>query len=91
MKTFTYDEVIELMSECLNNLDEQVNTNEAVQLETYDLQMDYDNYVSIADATFELHNLYNEISIDFKERLDDLANFKKSLQEMHKTSFNLKK
>tara|TARA_R100000951_G_scaffold111857_1_gene111365 strand:- start:43 stop:279 length:237 start_codon:yes stop_codon:yes gene_type:complete len=76
MKTFTYDEVIELMSECLNNLDEQVNTNEVVQLETYDLEMDYDNYVSVADATFELDNLYNEISIDFKERLNDLANYK---------------
>ena len=79
MKTFTYDEVIEIMSECLNNLDEQVNTNEAVLLTTYDLQVDYDNYVSIADATYNLDNLYNEISIDFKDRLDDLANYKKSL------------
>ena len=79
MKTFTYDEVIELMSECLNNLDEQIDTNECVQLETYDLEIDYDNYVSIADATYDLDNLYNEISSDFKERLDDLANFKKSL------------
>lgn len=76
MKTFTYDEVVELISECLNNLDERVNTNEAVQLSTYDLEMDYDNYVSIADATFELDNLYNEISIDFIDRLDDLANYK---------------
>ena len=79
MKTFTYDEVIELMSECLNNLDERVNTDEVVQLNTYDLQMDYDNHVYVAGATYDLDNLYNEISSDFKERLDDLANFKKSL------------
>ena len=76
MKTFTYDEVVELMSECLNNLDEQIDTNECVQLETYDLEIDYDNYVSIAAATYDLDNLYNEISIDFIDRLDDLANYK---------------
>lgn len=78
MKTFTYDEVMEIMSECLNNLDERVDTNEAVR-------HGVDEY---GNATFELHNLYNEISIDFKERLDDLANFKKSFQEMHKKSFS---
>ena len=79
MKTFTYDEVVELMSECLNNLDEQIDTNECVQLETYDLEIDYDNYVSIAAATYDLDNLYNEISVDFRERLDDLVKYKKSL------------
>ena len=79
MKNFTYNEVIELMSECLNNLDDQVNTNEAVLLKTYDLQVDHDNYVSITDTTYHLDNLYDEISIDFKKRLDDLARFKKAL------------
>ena len=77
MKTFTYDEVIELMSQSLNHLDEQVDTDECVQLETYGLEMDYDNYVSLTDATYDLSNLYNQISIDFRERLDNLANFKK--------------
>ncbi len=91
MKTFTYDEVIEIMSECLNNLDEQIDTNECVQIEDYSLDMDYDNCVSIADVTFDLDNLYNKIGIDFRDRLDDLANFKKSFQAKHKTSFNLKK
>ncbi len=65
MKTFTYDEVIELMSECLNNLDEQIDTNEYVKI--------------IADTTYDLDTLYDEISIDFKERLDNLARFKKAL------------
>ena len=77
MKTFTYDEVIELMSKSLNHLEEQVDTDECVQLETYELEMDYDNYVSLTDATYDLSNLYNQISIDFRERLDNLANFKK--------------
>ena len=80
MKTFTYDEVIELMSQCLNNLNEQIDPNEAVQLSTYDLEMDYDNYVFITDATYDISDLYDEISIDFRKRLDDLAKFKKSLQ-----------
>ncbi len=79
MKTFTYDEVIEIMSQCLNHLDEQVDTDECVQLETYALEMDYDNYVSLTDATYDLSNLYNQIFDDFKDRLDDLASFKKSL------------
>ena len=79
MKTFTYDEVIELMSNCLNHLDEQVDTDECVQLETYALEMDCDNYVSLTDATYDLSSLYDEIGIDFRNRLDDLANFKKSL------------
>lgn len=79
MKTFTYDEVIELMSNCLNHLDEQVDTGEHVEIEDYSLAMDYDNYVSIADATYDLSSLYDEIGIDFRNRLDDLANFKKSL------------
>lgn len=79
MKTFTYDEVIELMSNCLNHLDEQVNTYDFVQLEAYNLEMDYDNYVSLTDATYDLSNLYDAIGIDFRDRLDDLANFKKSL------------
>tara|TARA_B100000902_G_C26442918_1_gene496952 strand:- start:148 stop:348 length:201 start_codon:yes stop_codon:yes gene_type:complete len=65
MKNFTYDEVIELMSECLNNLDEQIDTNEYVKI--------------IADTTYDLDTLYDEISIDFKERLDNLARFKKAL------------
>ena len=80
MKTFTYDEVIELMSQCLNNLNEQIDPNEAVQLSTYDLEMDYDNYVFITDATYDISDLYDEISIDFRKRLDDLVKFKKSLQ-----------
>lgn len=79
MKTFTYDEVIELMSECLNNLDEQIFTDEHVKIEEYSLAMDYDNHMSIADATYDLSSLYDEIGIDFRKRLDDLANFKKSL------------
>jgi len=70
MKTFTYDEVIELMSECLNNLDEQIDTDKHVKIEE--------------DATYDLESLYDEIGIDFRKRLDDLANYKK-------TSFNLKK
>jgi hypothetical protein len=60
-------------------LDEQVDTDECVQLETYALEMDYDNYVSLTDATYDLSNLYNQIFDDFKDRLDDLASFKKSL------------
>ena len=79
MKTFTYDEVIELMSQSLNHLDEQVDTDECVQLETYELEMEYDNYVSLTNASYDLSNLYNQISDDFRERLDNLANFKKSL------------
>lgn len=79
MKTFNYDEVIEIMSQCLNHLDEQVDTDECVQLETYALEMEYDNYVSLTDATYDLSNLYNQIFDDFKDRLDDLASFKKSL------------
>ena len=79
MKTFTYDEVIELMSECLNNLDEQIHTDKYVKIAEYSLAMDYENHVSIADATYDLSSLYDEISIDFRKRLDDLANFKKSL------------
>ena len=84
MKTFTYDEVIELMSNCLNHLDEQIDTDKHVKIKEYSLTMDYNNYASdafvcIADTTYNLDNLYDEISIDFKKRLDDLANFKKSL------------
>lgn len=79
MKTFTYDEVIEIMSQCLNHLDEQVDTDECVQLETYDFKISYNNYVSLTDATYDLSNLYDAIGIDFRDRLDDLANFKKSL------------
>lgn len=79
MKTFTYDEVIEIMSQCLNHLDEQVDTDECVQLETYDFKISYNNYVSLTDATYDLSNLYNQIFDDFKDRLDDLASFKKSL------------
>ena len=79
MKTFTYDEVIELMSECLNNLDEQIFTDEHVEIKEYSLAMDYDHHMSIADATYDLSSLYDEIGIDFRKRLDDLANFKKSL------------
>jgi hypothetical protein len=88
MKTFTYDEVIEIMSNCLNNLDEQIHTDKYVKIAEYSLAMDYENHVSIADATYDLDNLYDEIGIDFRKRLDDLANFKKYFQEMHKKSFS---
>ena len=82
MKTFTYDEVIELMSNCLNHLDEQIDTDKhvkIVKIEKYSLAMGYDNHMSIADATYDLDSLYDEIGIDFRNRLDNLANFKKSL------------
>ena len=93
MKTFTYDEVIELMSNCLNHLDEQIDTDKHVNIEEYSLAMDYnkhasDAFVCIADATYDLESLYDEIGIDFKKRLDDLANFKKSFQEMYKKSLS---
>lgn len=74
MKTFTYDEVIEIMSNCLNHLDEQIDTDKHVKAEE--------------DATYDLESLYDEIGIDFRKRLDDLANFKKYFQEMHKKSFS---
>ena len=74
MKTFTYDEVIEIMSNCLNHLDEQIDTDKHVKIEE--------------DATYDLESLYDEIGIDFRKRLDDLANFKRSFQEMHKKSFS---
>jgi uncharacterized protein YjbK len=80
MKTFTYDEVIELMSECLNNLNEKIDTDEYVEINKYSLEMDYDNYVFLVDATYDLSDLYDEISIDFRKRLNDLAKFKKSLR-----------
>jgi hypothetical protein len=79
MKTFTYDEVVEIMSECLNHLDEQVDTDKCVQIETYDVKIDFENHVSIVDATYDLDDLYNEISREFRERLDNLASYKKSL------------
>ena len=80
MKTFTYDEVIELMSQCLNNLDEQIDPNEYVEIKEYSLEMDHDKYVYLTNATYDISDLYDEISIDFRKRLDDLVKFKKSLQ-----------
>ncbi len=79
MKTFTYDEVIELMSNCLNHLDEQIFIDEHVEIEKYSLAIDHDNHVSIIGANYDLSSLYDEIGIDFRNRLDNLANFKKSL------------
>ena len=32
MKTFNYDEVIELMSECLNNLEDRIEVNDCIEL-----------------------------------------------------------
>lgn len=84
MKTFNYDEVIELMSECLNNLEDRIEVNDCIELIDYDLRMDYDNRVEIEDARFSCSDLYDEIGIDFRDRLDELIKYKES-------SINLKK
>ena len=77
-KTFNYDEVIELMSECLNNLEDRIEVNDCIELIDYDLRMDYDNRVEVEDARFSCSDLYDEIGIDFRDRLDDLVKYKKS-------------
>ena len=75
-----------------NHLDEQIDTDEHVEIEEYSLAIDYDNHVSIAGANYDLSSLYDEIGIDFRNRLDDLASFKTSFNlKKNKTSFNLKK
>ena len=84
MKTFNYDEVIELMSECLNNLEDRIEVNDCIELIDYDLRMDYDNRVELEDARFSCSDLYDEIGIDFRDRLDELIKYKES-------SINLKK
>lgn len=84
MKTFNYDEVIELMSACLNNLEDRIEVNECIELIDYDLRMDYDHRVEVDDPRFGCSGLYDEIGIDFKDRLDDLVKYKES-------SINLKK
>lgn len=84
MKTFNYDEVIELMSECLNNLEDRVEVNDCIELTDYDLRMDYDNRVEVESAFFSCSDLYDEIGIDFRDRLDELIKYKES-------SINLKK
>tara|TARA_R110000824_G_scaffold344716_1_gene531332 strand:- start:729 stop:983 length:255 start_codon:yes stop_codon:yes gene_type:complete len=84
MKTFNYDEVIELMSECLNNLEDRIEVNDCIELIDYDLRMDYDNRVELEDARFRCSDLYDEIGIDFRDRLDELIKYKES-------SINLKK
>ena len=84
MKTFNYDEVIELMSECLNNLEDRVEVNDCIELIDYDLRMDYDNRVEVESAFFSCSDLYDEIGIDFRDRLDELIKYKES-------SINLKK
>ena len=84
MKTFNYDEVIEIMSECLNNLEDRVEVNDCIELIDYDLRMDYDNRVEVESAFFSCSDLYDEIGIDFRDRLDELIKYKES-------SINLKK
>lgn len=76
MKKFTYDEVIELMSNCLNNLEEHISLGDHIEIIDYDLSM-YDNRVEIDGANFNCDGLYDEISIDFKTRLDALVDYKK--------------
>ena len=84
MKTFNYDEVIEIMSECLNNLEDRVEVNDCIELIDYDLRMDYDNRVEVESARFSCSYLYDEIGIDFRDRLNELIKYKES-------SINLKK
>ena len=81
MKTFNYDEVIELMSECLNNLEDRIEVNDCIELIDYDLRMEYDNHVrsirvEVERARFSCSDLYDEIGIDFRARLNDLAKYK---------------
>ena len=55
-----------------------------VELIDYDLRMDYDNRVEVESACFSCSDLYDEIGIDFRDRLDELIKYKES-------SINLKK
>jgi hypothetical protein len=84
MKTFNYDEVIELMSECLNNLEDRIEVNDCIELIDYDLRMDYDNRVEVEDARFGCSDLYDEIGIDFRDRLDELIKYKESSINLNK-------
>ena len=84
MKTFNYDEVIELMSECLNNLEDRVEVNDCIELIDCNLRMDYDNRVEVEDARFSCSTLYDEIGIDFRDRLDDLVKYKESSINLNK-------
>jgi len=77
MKTFTYDEVVGLMSQCLDNLEERISLGDHIEIIDYDLSM-YDHRVEIDGANFNCDELYDEISIDFKDRLDDLVKYKES-------------
>jgi len=74
--TFTYDEVIEIMSNTMNNLDTRADISECIELGDYTLRMDYDNYVHVDNATFYAENLLDEISIYFKDNLDSLKDYK---------------
>jgi hypothetical protein len=84
MKTFNYDEIIELMSECLNNLEDRIEVNDCIELIDYDLRMDYDNRVEVEDARFSCTDLYDEIGIDFRDRLDELIKYKESSINLNK-------
>jgi hypothetical protein len=74
--TFNYDEVVEIMSNTLNNLAESISFNDCIELGNYTLRMDYDNYVHIEDAEFIADDLLNEIGSGFKNNLDDLKDYK---------------
>lgn len=78
METFNYDEVIELMSECLNNLEDRVEVNDLIEIIDYDLKMGYDNRVEVEHACFSCSGLYDEIGDDFRSRLDELIKYKES-------------
>ena len=78
MKTFNYDEVIELMSECLNNLEDRLEVNELIEVIDCDLRIDYDNRVEVERARFSCSGLYDEIGDDFRSRLDELIKYKES-------------
>ena len=74
--TFNYDEVVEIMSNTLNNLTERINISDCIELGDYTLRMDYDNYVHVDDADFDAHDLLLEIGICFKDDLDSLKDYK---------------
>tara|TARA_R110002110_G_scaffold74637_2_gene197526 strand:- start:972 stop:1214 length:243 start_codon:yes stop_codon:yes gene_type:complete len=76
METFNYDEVIELMSNCLNHLDEHIEVDECVDLVNYKISINFDDVVEVNELSYNVDDLYDEISNDFKTRLDALVTYK---------------